>query len=1508
MPTVYSNLSSWSYAVALAIPLALWAPARAQGPGVEICGNGLDDDGDGLFDGDDPDCYDACKVVANTASDGYGSLAQAIRCANADPGYDTIRFAIPTSDPGYDAGRGVYRIELTGGQEISDGLLLDGTTQTAFGGNTNGGRMGAGGTVGTDALALARVVRPEIEIFGRDTVPSGIDVRASGTVIRGIAVYGFQTGAINIEGNSSSDLIENVLVEGCVVGAQAHSFTLPPDASASTDPGAKNVYLGLARACTLRNNLIGFSPGHGIQLVALSSDNLITGNEVRSNARLNFNRDAIGFDGAGISGNTVRGNLVVDNHGIGVDFYLTDSPNLVENNTITGNGFGTASTPSQETAGVRLRSGALVTISRNEITDNYGAGVLAAVDQSGITISENSISRNGSSARPADGVTSGQYGIDLHAGNTGRGRGVPPYVTVNDDGDGDAGANGLLNFPVLTEVALDGDTLEFTGFAPAGAIIEVFEAITDPDNRLGATSFGEGARHVVSFTEGGTGSGAGNPANPATVIDPVRDLDAGRGDYSGDFGSATGAERFRFRIAASALPSLDVRDQVTATATGTPTTAAAVGADALGSTSEFSNVVRVVGPEICDNGLDDDGDGLVDTLDPDCYASCKVVTNTSPNGFGSLSQAIKCANAEPGLDTVRFAVPDTDPGYDAGRGVYRFELTSSLPPVTDPLLLDGSTQAAFGGNTNAAVLGTGGTVGVDALPLPQLDGPEIEVYGPADVDYGIRVREDDVVVRGLAIYGFAHATIEITGSPSAPRSDVVVEDCVIGSPAHSFTLAPDATPTFDTLLANVRLVAARACTLRNNLIGFGGANGVEIMDSSSADNVVTGNEFRGNGRLNMHNNAIRLTDGGATGARLQGNLAAANHGPGFDLKRGAGGSRVENNSIVGNGLGTASQAAPEWAGILVFGSAPNTLRRNVIADNYGAGIGVGGPARGQLISENEITGNGRVARPFDGAVSGQIGIDLTEAGPDYERGIAPYVTPNDEGDVDAGPNRLLNFPVIESAQVVGSDLVLTGFAPTGAYLELFAAAAGSSRTLGTTPFGQGARHIITLTEGGSGSGATHALAGSTVVDPLADRDVGSGAYAGDFGADSGAERFRYEIPLAQAGGLGIGDSIVFTATATAATAAALDSTIAGTTSEFSNAARIFEPEICDNGIDDDGDGLTDCEDPDCADALADADADVTTCPGQSVVLRATATAATPPITFSWDGGAPQSDTLTARPTADTAYVFTVTNGHGCSHSDTVVVAVDDPGPSFTFVPADETYACDALTAQLLSPDSARAQDGCGLPLAVTLSDSVVAGCGATETRYRTWSATDARGNTVTAGQVLSFADLDAPIFRDAPLDTVVNDAGDVPLAPSLVAEDACGPDITTPPIELRTDIDDYTYELLRTWIATDACGNVAEVEQVIRVELPRPELLVFNGFSPNGDGVNDYFTLANLELYPGTEVKVFNRWGNQVYASAAYDNSWDGRWDERLLPDGTYFYVVTPAGTDPVAGYVALRR
>ena len=70
-------------------------------------------------------------------------------------------------------------------------------------------------------------------------------------------------------------------------------------------------------------------------------------------------------------------------------------------------------------------------------------------------------------------------------------------------------------------------------------------------------------------------------------------------------------------------------------------------------------------------------------------------------------------------------------------------------------------------------------------------------------------------------------------------------------------------------------------------------------------------------------------------------------------------------------------------------------------------------------------------------------------------------------------------------------------------------------------------------------------------------------------------------------------------------------------------------------------------------------------------------------------------------------------------------------------------------------------------------------------------------------------------------------------------------------------------------------------------------LLVSQGFTPNGDGINDLWFIENVEKYPNATITVYSRWGREIYISRnGYNNNWDGTYQGEVVPDGSYLYVI----------------
>lgn len=164
-------------------------------------------------------------------------------------------------------------------------------------------------------------------------------------------------------------------------------------------------------------------------------------------------------------------------------------------------------------------------------------------------------------------------------------------------------------------------------------------------------------------------------------------------------------------------------------------------------------------------------------------------------------------------------------------------------------------------------------------------------------------------------------------------------------------------------------------------------------------------------------------------------------------------------------------------------------------------------------------------------------------------------------------------------------------------------------------------------------------------------------------------------------------------------------------------------------------------------------------------------------------------------------------------------------------------------------------------------------------------------NNAAAGYPIANNDVDSTTFNNAfTIDILQNDSflvGDTVTIVShpshgTIEMDNFGNYIYTPNTGVCGD-DIFIYEI---------CNSVGCDEATVSIYVECEEAIVYTGFSPNGDGVNDYFEISGLGAYPNHKVYVYNRWGNMVYEGENYKNSWSGLWKEKPLPQGEYFYLV----------------
>ncbi len=93
------------------------------------------------------------------------------------------------------------------------------------------------------------------------------------------------------------------------------------------------------------------------------------------------------------------------------------------------------------------------------------------------------------------------------------------------------------------------------------------------------------------------------------------------------------------------------------------------------------------------------------------------------------------------------------------------------------------------------------------------------------------------------------------------------------------------------------------------------------------------------------------------------------------------------------------------------------------------------------------------------------------------------------------------------------------------------------------------------------------------------------------------------------------------------------------------------------------------------------------------------------------------------------------------------------------------------------------------------------------------------------------------------------------------------------------------------------------------------DFFIPEGFSPNGDGINDLFVIRGILNYPHNKFEIYNRWGNKVFEANSYQNTWHGKATFGIrvgggdLPVGTYFYLLDLGdGSKVIKGTIYLNR
>jgi uncharacterized repeat protein (TIGR01451 family) len=406
--------------------------------------------------------------------------------------------------------------------------------------------------------------------------------------------------------------------------------------------------------------------------------------------------------------------------------------------------------------------------------------------------------------------------------------------------------------------------------------------------------------------------------------------------------------------------------------------------------------------------------------------STYTVTNTLDDGsMGSLPWAISEVNQD---TTDKSSQPDVIDFDISGNGFQSITLSSALPEITNPVVIDGATQSGQGSYTGPPLIA-------------------ITCSSQLSTTAILSVGASSSTIEGLAITRSPGAGILLTDS-----SQDLIQDCYVGTFNGTSASGND---------VGIQVEGASSNTISGNVISGNSQDGIDLESNSSAtliqDNVIGLNAaataLLGNGGDGVdQNGAASNTIGGIAGTT--GNIISGNNGDGVYLGTGNN-TLVEGNYIGTNGEGTAALGNGQ-AGILFANASYATIggtikgTGNLLSGNEGSGIDCFVLGSGNALIEGNLVGvdvtgthalgndnHGiRIAGPLDCTIGGTTAAAANVIGANAGDGINLNIGPSNgsviEGNfIGTDVTGTLNLGNNGAGIFIGSDQVTIGGTSTG---------------------------------------------------------------------------------------------------------------------------------------------------------------------------------------------------------------------------------------------------------------------------------------------------------------------------------------------------------------------------------------------------------------------------------------------------------------------------------------------
>jgi len=115
---------------------------------------------------------------------------------------------------------------------------------------------------------------------------------------------------------------------------------------------------------------------------------------------------------------------------------------------------------------------------------------------------------------------------------------------------------------------------------------------------------------------------------------------------------------------------------------------------------------------------------------------------------------------------------------------------------------------------------------------------------------------------------------------------------------------------------------------------------------------------------------------------------------------------------------------------------------------------------------------------------------------------------------------------------------------------------------------------------------------------------------------------------------------------------------------------------------------------------------------------------------------------------------------------------------------------------------------------------------------------------------------------------------------------------TTPIDEQANGNFKITVKSNTTYYVSQLSGDCESPRSAVQVSVGITAVDIANAFTPNGDGINDYWVINGIASYPSAIVQVFTRNGQKIFESKGYTTPFDGTFNGKQLPSGVYYYII----------------